>query len=279
MTAETFFDRRIDGVTTRNFLGEGAEMDFGEYDLWLQPIVHVEDHRSIPKVIAYEALLRRIDGGVYSTPVKTLAEAGNDPTLACKLWRFTVSRACAYLSMLAAKGAPSVVSINAFESQIVHPNFHNIFMTQCAKNGVSPNRLIVEVHEDTVCSVTVRRVLGLLQPCGAVIAMDDYGRGAAGATSLNEGPFTIFKLDKGFIVRLRADSTEVRIDALRDIQRLVRIITGRRTAINGAISIVAEGIENGDEVALAALWSTGIDIFQGYRYGRPAPIGDYLVSL
>ena len=93
---------------------------------------------------------------------------------------------------------------------------------------------------------------------GARLAIDDFGSGNNGETSLLDYHVDFVKIDME-IVR--------DIDVAKDHQDIARNLIGY--AHDRGIRVIAEGVET--EAELRALRELGADYVQGYLTGRPAP--------
>jgi EAL domain-containing protein (putative c-di-GMP-specific phosphodiesterase class I) len=106
-----------------------------------------------------------------------------------------------------------------------------------------------------------------LQTTGYGIAVDDFGSGFSNFTYLENIRPHLVKIDRSIVVRAgaEADSGSAFLAATVDVAK----------SLNCAV--LAEGIE--DEQEEAAVTSLAIDYMQGYRYGRPTPLGSLLKRL
>ena len=98
---------------------------------------------------------------------------------------------------------------------------------------------------------------------GIRVAIDDFGTGFSSMNYLKSFPISKLKIDKGFVQGLPASSEDVTI---------VRAIIAMAHGLN--IDVIAEGVENLDQVELLRHYDC--DMFQGYYYARPMPLGDLL---
>ncbi len=121
--------------------------------------------------------------------------------------------------------------------------------------------LVCEIHEaavtDRVLMADLRKGLSELE---IGLAYDDFGAGQARLLELVEVPPDVLKFDYALIAGL----TGPKASTYRLVETLTKLVKEM------GIVTLAEGIET-EEVALSCL-ALGIDQFQGYYYGRPAPI-------
>jgi EAL domain-containing protein (putative c-di-GMP-specific phosphodiesterase class I) len=129
------------------------------------------------------------------------------------------------------------------------------------ETGLAPERLELEVTETALLEnqeahlTTIRQLKNL----GISIALDDFGTGYSSVSYLTVFPFDKIKIDKSFTqgVLSRRDCKAVVASTLALAQGLGTITT-------------AEGVET--EEQLEYMRAAGVDLIQGYLFGRPVPI-------
>jgi len=128
----------------------------------------------------------------------------------------------------------------------------------CQQQGVLPQRLEVEITEDTWLRRNPGAIAQLheLRALGVEIAIDDFGSGYSNFAYLYELPITSVKLDRSLIHDLPTDPRKQEV--IRALLTLIGKLGYRR---------VAEGIET--EEVLAFLQDAGCDEVQGYLLARP----------
>lgn len=121
--------------------------------------------------------------------------------------------------------------------------------------------LVFEVHEAAVTDLKMMaEVRAALRELDIKLAYDDFGAGQARLLELVEVPADYLKFDISLIQGVSGpDSPKYRL--LATLNDLVREL-GIRT--------LAEGVETEETAGICA--EIGIDLFQGYFYGRPEPI-------
>ena len=90
------------------------------------------------------------------------------------------------------------------------------------------------------------------------VVFDDFGTGYASLSYLKKFPLDGLKIDRSFVLDLRADSDDAAI---------VSSTVGLSKKLG--LSVIAEGIENRATADL--LVSMGCEEGQGYFFGRPMP--------
>ena len=101
-----------------------------------------------------------------------------------------------------------------------------------------------------------------LKDRGVGFSLDDFGVGYSSLAYLKRLPLDQLKIDRSFVN-----------DVLSDVNDAVIVRTILALAHNLELEVVAEGVENSDQVDF--LVSNGFERFQGYHFGRPVPIGEF----
>ena len=118
-------------------------------------------------------------------------------------------------------------------------------------------RLVIEITESDYSREMSLYKEGLARRWGARLAIDDFGSGYNGETSLLDYHADFVKLDMGIVSG---------IDVARDHQDIARNLIGY--AHDRGIRVIAEGVETPSE--LKAVIELGVDYLQGYLIGKPA---------
>ncbi|MCH7891414.1 MAG: EAL domain-containing protein, partial [Gemmatimonadetes bacterium] len=99
-------------------------------------------------------------------------------------------------------------------------------------------------------------VLSDLKELNVSLDIDDFGRGYSSLRYLHRFPIDSLKIDRSFIANLHMR---------RESEEIVRTILA--LAQNIGVSVVAEGVENADE--LAALKKLNCEMAQGHLFSAP----------
>jgi diguanylate cyclase (GGDEF)-like protein/PAS domain S-box-containing protein len=123
------------------------------------------------------------------------------------------------------------------------------------------NPMVIEITErQTAGMETLKAHLAPLLDAGFRLALDDFGSGYSSFSYLAELPVDFLKIE-GWMVQGLAGSARTR--------RLVETIVG--TAKSFGVLTVAECVE--DAEAAQVLCDVGVDLAQGFYFGRPASAG------
>jgi len=227
----------------------------GGIQTFFQPVFQ-NDCRS---VWGYECLMRGLaDDGSWLMPKQLLEWAAQERLI------FMLDRVCRETHIRnAAAVLPDDVAIliNFLPTAIYEPTFCLRTTIAAAKSaGIEPKRVIFEVVETEKVrdSDHLASILNEYRKSGFRVALDDVGSGFAGLTMLADLNPDLIKIDRE-LVQGAAKSEMHRII----VRALVQI------ARDSGCLILAEGVET--EAELALMKSFGVDLFQGFLLGRPAP--------
>ncbi len=129
-----------------------------------------------------------------------------------------------------------------------------------AAHGLPGDALELEVTETLVMTDPVRaqRVLGGLRRLGVTLAVDDFGTGYSSLAYLRRLDVDELKIDKSFVLPLGSSDGDAVI-----VRSTIEL------GHNLGLRLVAEGVEDGETLALLRDW--GCDLAQGYFLSRPLP--------
>jgi EAL domain-containing protein (putative c-di-GMP-specific phosphodiesterase class I) len=233
-----------------------AHLD-GSLQLAFQPIVSAENGHAVQ---AFEALLRwQCPGFGAVSPVEFIALAEESERILV-LGRWVLQQACeqAVRWQLEAEPAPKV-AVNTSIHQLVDPAFSELVRATLRQTGLVAERLVIEVTESVFDENNSQQALSsllALHHLGVEIHIDDFGTGYSSLSRLREFPLNAIKIDKSFV--------------LHQDERSLAVIEGAvLIAHRFGLRVIAEGIETAEQATRLA--GLGVDEFQGYHFGRPAP--------
>ena len=134
-------------------------------------------------------------------------------------------------------------------------------------SGANPRDVVLEITETALLEhdVTARYFADRVRELGCGLALDDFGTGYGGFTYLKRYPLDFLKIDIEFV--LDATSSAASRHVISSVVSLARAF---------GLQTIAEGVE--DEATLQLLARLGVDLAQGYLFGRPAPATSVLTS-
>src|ERR1700733_13885721 len=153
------------------------------------------------------------------------------------------------------------LAVNISAIQFQKGNLFEVILRTLLETGIAPERLELEITETSLLEnqeahlTTIRQVKNL----GISVALDDFGTGYSSVNYLTNFPFDKIKIDKSFTqgVLDRRDCKAIVASTLALAQGLGTVTT-------------AEGVET--EEQLEYMRAAGVDLIQGYLFGRPVPI-------
>lgn len=158
------------------------------------------------------------------------------------------------------EGAGITLSINISAAALNDRDFVEDALQACARHGVDPGRVILELTESSAMHDPTAALdqLTRMRMKGFQLSIDDFGTGFSSILQLARLPFSELKVDKSFVMSAM-DSMESRA-VIRSVVDLGNSL-GLRT--------VAEGVE--DAATLEFLKGIGCSVAQGYFISRPMP--------
>ncbi len=236
------------------------------FEMAYQPIVAVE----CGTVVGYEALLRWKHPDLGAVPPPEIVRAARWAGLEEELECLVVELVCRQLPVVAATVGPDepplgsdslpYLSVNLQPHTLQQPGFADRLLARLAAAGCTVEGLVVEIVEDGGIRAwdPLRANVAVLRAAGIRIALDDFGTGSSNLRNLAEIDVDIVKLDRS-LVRWASEG-----GGAATVRRLVDV--GRSA---GAV-VVAEGAEDARTVEI--LRTIGVEIVQGYYFGRPASL-------
>ncbi len=162
--------------------------------------------------------------------------------------------------------APTYVSVNLSRVQLADPDLVERILRIVQETGINPGQLQLEVTESHLMhhQDLATTLLSALKDAGIRLAMDDFGSGYSSLSCLQEYPFDVLKMDRALTGNVNRG---------RGYSALLHAVV--TLSENLGLEVVAEGIENLEQVAL--LQALGCPAGQGFFLCGPLK-ADALVS-
>jgi EAL domain-containing protein (putative c-di-GMP-specific phosphodiesterase class I) len=226
----------------------------GGLTILFQPIFEIVDGQSM--LFALEALARGCKGSNVER-ADVLFEY-----VRRKGMEVEIDRACVGAALRAASTVPGspAISINVHASTLERDDHFAAFLAEtCHAQHVEISRIVLEIveHQRFSDGDAFFAALNRLRALGVRIALDDIGLGYSNHRMLVEVCPDLFKIDRYFV-----DGCSRNPHACAAIESIVLLAS----RLGGRV--VAEGIETAED--FATVRSLGIDLVQGYYFGRPA---------
>mgnify|MGYP003314407008 CR=1 FL=1 len=143
-------------------------------------------------------------------------------------------------------------------------NIYHVFTDLVVKYDIVPQNLKLEITE-TAIAMDVQRQLDLierLRSFGFVVEMDDFGSGYSSLNMLKDIQVDILKIDMAFLRKSKDEDRSKKI--LHMIINLSKQL---------GMTVISEGVETKEQVEY--LSDFGCDMFQGYYFAKPMPLGEF----
>ncbi len=227
-----------------------------------QPIVRASDL----SIVGFEALARWESAEFGSVSPAVFIPVAEETGLIHDIGRFVLDQACRDLI----RWPGYRMAINVSPAQLRDPNFASDLGAIVRSHGLAPDRFELELTEGILVNnpTIAKRKLAMLKEYGFTLALDDFGTGFSSIGYLRQFPFDILKVDRSFV---RDIGMNAAANAL--IQSLVSLGDAL------GLSVIAEGIENEDQLKLLRLIQC--EFVQGFMISRPVAadeIDDLIVA-
>ncbi len=160
------------------------------------------------------------------------------------------------------------LAVNVSAKQFRKPDFVQQVSRILLETGAKPSHLKLELTESTVLedvedTIHKMRELKLL---GISFSMDDFGTGYSSLQYLKRLPLDQIKIDQSFVRDIATDPNDAAI---------VQTIIAMTEALG--LNVIAEGVETKEQQEFLDL--RGCHAFQGYFFGKPVPLDQFMLRL
>lgn len=235
-------------------------LERGEIIPHYQPIVELGSLRHS----GFEALARWNHPHKGILPAGAFSEVFENQELVADIGDVMIKAITEDMGRWKAAGIPfGRIGINVTDANLLEPGFLLSVSGLLGRHNLLPKELVFEITENTVFKSknSIVETLNNLQTLGVLIALDDFGTGFSSLTHLQDIPFDILKIDKGFVQKLDESPASKAI-----VQSLVTLGNSL------GYSTVAEGIETA--YAAETLKTIGCERAQGYYFAKPMAAAD-----
>lgn len=235
-------------------------MELQEFSLLYQPQINMADGR----VVVVEALIRWHKNGDVILPADFIPLA-EETGLIIPIGEWVLEAACRQAAAWNSESsAPIRIAVNLSPNQLEKTDFVETVANILRKTGCKPDWLELEVTESCMMKQPdlAERIVSLLSDMGLKIAIDDFGTGYSSLAYLKRFTIDVIKIDRSFIRDIAIDPDDATI---------VRAILALANSLDR--DIVAEGIEDADQLALLADLGC-CDMVQGNFFSRPLPASE-----
>jgi diguanylate cyclase (GGDEF)-like protein/PAS domain S-box-containing protein len=231
-----------------------------EFQVYYQPQVDITGTR----IVGMEALLRWQHPVRGMIPPAEFIPVAEETGLIAPIGQWVLQAACAQThAWQGMSPAAPTLAVNLSAKQLEHPRFVERFRQLLEENGLSGDRIELEITESTLMRDLEGSITKLkqLSDMGVEISIDDFGTGYSSLSYLNRLPVHSIKIDRSFVQGLDGDTSGS------------TIVAGIAAMAKGLhLNVVAEGVETEDQ--LGYLRKIGCDAYQGYLFSQAVSAED-----
>ena len=247
--------RQIGGNPAADVLEEIAA---GRFKVHYQPKVDLRTR----KIVGVEALVRKTDEDGRLIPPGQFVPQYEARNVMMHVDIHVLDTALATVRDLQDGGHRLYMSVNFSRATLMMPDFVPTVLSMCARHGVSPSSIMLEVTEtiSTIGRERLRDLLREIRQAGLCLSLDDFGSKYSNTAILADIEFDEIKLDKTLVDDICQNTRSRTI--LKNLMGMCRELENTQ--------VVAEGIETADQAAV--LEQFDCDWGQGFHFYRPMPL-------
>lgn len=232
-------------------------MKRGEFYLMYQPV-----YDAMGELYGFEALARWQHSKMGAVGPDIFIPAIEQNGLGVEFTHYVFSRAAQDMALLPT-GKTYHLGINVPPEFMTCPNFESELAYVLGLFNALPVSITLEITERQLLDDSALTQIDAARRLGVSVAIDDFGVGHTSLSMLQRLNLDYLKIDKCFVDTVGVDS--VNAPVLESIIELAHRLN---------IAIVAEGVENGEQIDF--LIHRGCQYQQGYFYSKPLMVGDLL---
>lgn len=236
-------------------------LDLGQFQLYLQPKVHIPTGR----IIGAEGLVRWLDphaGLIQPDDFIPLFEKNG---FIIRLDEYIWEQACRLLRRWLNEGRTLLpLSVNVSRMHVHDIRLRDKILALTDKYDLPPNMLELELTENIFLDSKSQTFVAIdaLRELGFRFSLDDFGAGYSSLNILKNLPVETLKIDRGFLDEVVATERG---------KTIIRCIITLAKSIN--MQVVAEGVETREQAEF--LCQSGCIQAQGFHYARPLTVPDF----
>jgi EAL domain-containing protein (putative c-di-GMP-specific phosphodiesterase class I) len=217
-------------------------------------------------IIGAEALIRWPHPQRGMVPPNLFIPVAEEMGLIVPIGLWVLETACEVLLEWAREPVKAewTLAINISAPQFAQADFVDQVKAVLERTGARPDRLKLELTESMLVSNMddIIAKMGALKCLGVRFSLDDFGTGYSSLSYLKRLPLDQLKIDQSFVREICTSPNDAAI--ARTIVALSHTM---------GLKVIAEGVET--EAQRAALSTLGCTVYQGYLFGRPAPLSEW----
>ena len=237
----------------------------GELVLHYQPKVDMQSQR----IVGAEALVRWQHPQHGLLPPVRFIPLAEELGLIRFIGDWVVERACRDAAGWAAVGRDDLtVAINVAKPQFTDGDLCHVLRRAIFDSGISAQRLVIELTESMLMGDLESGLAQMreIKALGVTLSIDDFGTGYSSLSYLKRLPLDELKIDRSFVSDLPGRQADTAI--VRTVIELGHSL---------GMVVTAEGVETEDQ--RECLTRLGCDSYQGFLFGRPVPLPQFMQLL
>jgi len=228
-----------------------------QFSVHYQPIIDLQSWNPV----AVEALVRWNHPERGSVAPPEFIPFAEQSGLIVPIGELVLEDACrqAALMGVGASGDPLGMNVNVSAIELLDPCFLGRLDTLVIGNGLSPERLTIEITEHVLVfdEALALSTLEAARERGYRVAIDDFGTGYSSLAYLRNLPIDVIKIPKTFIDGVGGSTKD---------DMLARAVVEFGSKLE--LSVVAEGVERAEQATI--LRSLGCQMAQGFFFALPS---------
>jgi EAL domain-containing protein (putative c-di-GMP-specific phosphodiesterase class I) len=228
----------------------------GRIEAFLQPIVNVGTH----EIVAYEALARLRDGEKeIAIAACEFIEVAEELGMVQEVDQVVFQDALSYLKKIVVDRPDIKMFFNLSARSFSDKEWMRAIPEMVRQQGVACENIVLEITErEALPHLTeVKEVIDELRKFNIAFALDDFGSGFSSFLYLKFLAVDYVKIEGSFVRQIAVDGRDrIMVQHIHQMSK------------DFGLKTVAEFVE--DEETAKLLEEIGVDMAQGYYYGRPA---------
>ena len=235
--------------------------EFQGFEVYFQPIVDIKAQ----KLGNAETLLRFHSSDGEMIPPLEFIPLLEESNLIIPVGRWVLEQAMAACSQIQKSIPKFKVAVNLSNIQVLKSNILEEIQSVLAKFHLSSDSVIVELTESGFLESNENFICFCegLKAHGIPLALDDFGTGYSNFHYLYKLDPSIIKIDRTFTLKALNNAYEQNL-----LQHMADLVHGIH------LKLCVEGIETKEE--LDQISKIGPDYIQGFYYGKPCPLAQFL---
>lgn len=230
----------------------------GELKIFLQPISNYSG-----RIIGAEALLRWVKKDGTVLPPYEFIEILEENGMIIPAGEEVLRQVCEFINVT--EGKIAFVDVNVSPVQLMDSTLGKRFTEIAKAHNINSSKIVLEFTENILIDMNddVKKNIESLLSSGFELCLDDFGAGYSSLSYLTMLPIRKIKIDRSFVFNIPENRRSIKLlEAIHNIARSFNL------------EAIPEGVEN--EKQLEILSMIGYRLFQGFLFGKPLPVDEFI---